>query len=195
MPLLTADRLMELLDIQDNALRPLINANILSFQNWIAQELNNYFHTDDDILNSTLSFSGKVISDSNSGFVTAGFTTDMDIHIEGSKRNDGIYRVGTVAAATLTLDSNVHDNDFATEAASNSIYITRIAWPVGMELSAAKAIEIDIAKTRGIVEASTTLDDLGKYPEGLLKRFEPWRKWGLQSVPTPIRVRGQIINF
>ena len=195
MPLLTADRLMELLDIKDNALRPLINANILSFQNWLAQELKNYFHTDDDILNNTLSFSGKVISDSNSGFVTAGFTSDMDIHVEGSKRNDGIYRVGTVAAATLTLDNNVHDNDFATEAAANSIYITRIAWPVGMELSAAKAIEIDIAKTRGIVEASTTLDDLGKYPDGLMARFEPWRKWDLQSVPTPVRIRGQIINF
>lgn len=195
MPLLTTDRLMELLDINDNSLRPLISANIVSFQNWISQELNNNFHTDDDILNNTFSFSGQVISDSDSGFVDAGFTDDMDIHIEGSKRNDGIFRVGAVAAATLTLDSSVHSNDFATETASNSIYVTRIAWPVGMELSAAKAIEIDIAKTRGIVEASTTLDDLGKYPEGLLKRFEPWRKWGLQSVPTPVRIRGQITNF
>ena len=176
---------MELTGIDDRSLIPLIQANIFTFQNWLSQHLRNYFHTDDDILASTISFSGQVITDSDSGFVTAGFTNDMDIHIEDSKRNDGIYRVGTVAAGTLTLDPNLHVNDFATEAAANAIYITRIHWPVGLELLAAKAVEFDIQETRGQVEVSNTKDDLSVYPEGLLAKFEPWRKWGLQSRNIP----------
>ena len=181
MPLLTADRTMELLGITDDELRPLIQENALAFQNWIAQELRNYFHTEDDIAAATISFSGKVISDSESGFVDAGFTNDLDIHIEGSKRNDGIYRILTVAAGTLTLDDSLHVNDLNTETAANTISITRMQWPVGLELPSAKAIEHDIAQTRGINEATTSKEDLSGYPDGLMEKFEPFRKWGFQA--------------
>jgi len=189
MPLLTATRTMELLGITDDSLRPIIQANALGFQSWIAQRLRNYFHTEDWILAATISFSGQTISDSDSGFVDAGFTSNMDIHIENSKRNDGIYRVTTVAAGSLTLDGDLHANDFNTEAAANSIYITRMLWPQGMELPSAKAIEFDIGETRGVNEATVNLDDLEKYPEGLLMRFEPWRKWGFTHKSTDVTSR------
>ena len=183
MPILSPTRVIELLglDSTDTTLIPLIQSNTIGFQNWITDFLKNWFHTEDWINASTISFSGQVITDSDSGFITAELSNDMDVHIQNSKRNDGIFRVRDAVAATLTLDDEYHTDDFNTETAANSIRITRIHWPVGMELPSAKMIGIDIQNTRGIVEASVDVDDLEKYPEGLLDKFNPWKKWGFQA--------------
>ncbi len=189
MPLLTAEKAMALLGISDDSKRPRIQATSLAFQNWLAAELRNYFHTEDWILAATISFSGQTITDSDSGFVDAGFTDNMDVHIEGSKRNDGIYRILDVDTGTLDLDDDLHEDDFHTEAAANSIYITRMQWPVGLELPTAQAIEIDIGETRAVNEAVTSFFDLQSYPEGLRRKFEPFRKWGLTTKPTDVPSR------
>jgi hypothetical protein len=47
------------------------------------------------------------ITDSGSGFVTAGFTTGMSIIIDGSAADDGGHLITTVAAGTLTMDEDV----------------------------------------------------------------------------------------
>jgi len=43
------------------------------------------------------------ITDSNNGFVTAGFIAQDRVTIDGSTNNDGTYRIATVAAGSLTL--------------------------------------------------------------------------------------------
>jgi len=44
------------------------------------------------------------ITDSGTGFVTAGFTATDKITVAGSDSNDGTYTLGNVAAGVLTLD-------------------------------------------------------------------------------------------
>lgn len=43
------------------------------------------------------------ITDSGSGFVTAGFVAGQTLIIEGSTADDGVYLIDTVAAGTITL--------------------------------------------------------------------------------------------
>lgn len=43
------------------------------------------------------------ITDSASGFVTAGFEAGQTLIVEGTSNNDGIYIINTVAAGTITL--------------------------------------------------------------------------------------------
>lgn len=43
------------------------------------------------------------ITDSASGFVTAGFAADQTLIVEGTVSNDGIYIIDTVVAGTITL--------------------------------------------------------------------------------------------
>ena len=65
--------------------------------------------------------SPSTITDSNNGFVDAGFVAGMTVIIEGSTADDGIYAtIATVAAGTLTFDS---DLDFTGETAGESITI------------------------------------------------------------------------
>jgi hypothetical protein len=47
---------------------------------------------------------GGTITDSASGFVTAGFKAGQSLIIEGSTSNDGVYTIKTVAAGTITLE-------------------------------------------------------------------------------------------
>lgn len=58
---------------------------------------------------STLAFvaTGNEITDSGSGFVTAGFAVGMTLIVEGSTANDGQYVIKTVAPGILTLDPTI----------------------------------------------------------------------------------------
>jgi hypothetical protein len=47
---------------------------------------------------------GATITDSSSGFVTAGFKAGQTLIIEGSTSNDGTYLIKTVVEGTITLD-------------------------------------------------------------------------------------------
>ena len=62
----------------------------------------------------------STITDSGNGFLTAGFESGMTIIIEGSTADDGIYKIATAAAGTLTLDSAV---EFTGETVGESITI------------------------------------------------------------------------
>lgn len=52
------------------------------------------------------SSSADTITDSGSGFVTAGFQAGDTIIVEGSTGNNGQYKIKTVAAGVLTLDNS-----------------------------------------------------------------------------------------
>lgn len=58
---------------------------------------------------STIAFADSnpdTITDSGSGFVTAGFEAGQTLIVEGSNDNDGIYLIDSVVAGTITLQSS-----------------------------------------------------------------------------------------
>lgn len=61
------------------------------------------------------------ITDSASGFLTAGFQPGDQLTVAGSASNDGTYTIKTVAAGTITLEGR---NDLATEAAGATVKLT-----------------------------------------------------------------------
>jgi hypothetical protein len=66
--------------------------------------------------------SKDTITDSGSGFVTAGFEAGDIIVISGSTSNNGEYTISAVVAGTITL---ITDDDLANEAAGASVVIKR----------------------------------------------------------------------
>jgi hypothetical protein len=66
--------------------------------------------------------SEDTITDSNNGFVTAGFQAGDTIIVSGSGSNDGTYTIKEVAAGTLTL---YPDDDLADEVAGASVIIKK----------------------------------------------------------------------
>ncbi len=79
------------------------------------------------ITGTTIAFADSdpdTITDSGSGFVTAGFESGMTITISGAAQsgNNSTFTIETVAAGTLTLDA---DDEVTAEGAANSITITQ----------------------------------------------------------------------
>ena len=81
---------------------------------------------------STIAFvntaSPHTITDSASGFTY--FSTGSHILVSGSTSNDGIYRVATATAATLSLDTTAQ---VTAEALGASITITALSYPVASD--------------------------------------------------------------
>jgi len=63
------------------------------------------------------------ITDSNNGFLTAGFASGDLIIVEGSTDNDGIYTIDTVDAGTITL---VSTDELSDEIAGEEVKITKL---------------------------------------------------------------------
>jgi len=61
--------------------------------------------------------SADTITDSGSGFVTAGFAAGQTLIVEGTVSNDGIYLIDTVVAGTITLTTAF---DLVAESAGSS---------------------------------------------------------------------------
>jgi hypothetical protein len=61
------------------------------------------------------------ITDSASGFLTAGFQSGDQITVAGSASNNGTYTIATVVAGTITLLAR---NDLTTEAAGATVTLT-----------------------------------------------------------------------
>ena len=80
---------------------------------------------DAHISGDTLAFvagtgSGDTITDSNDGFITAGFAVGDTIIIEGSSSNDGVTsaKITAVAAGSITLSTDNSEDSMVTEEAA-----------------------------------------------------------------------------
>jgi len=158
----------------------LIAEAITDLSAWLPSYLNNYF-TDPNlyIQASTIAFSGTDITDSDSGFVTAGFVTGMDIYVMKSAHNDGFYNITTAAAETLTTDGS-----FVAESAADATpIIWRVKYPIGLKPALANLIKAQIDKQKqgvssesiGGYSVSFITDDVERT---LLRRLSPYRKVG-----------------
>lgn len=133
---------------------------------------------------STISFDADndKILDSNNNFIENDFISGIDIIVEGSLHNDGLYEVSEVAAGELTISfEHTYKNGLTTEAAGESILITKVEYPSALKVPTAMLINYLINKDnlRGIKSESvisysvTYLNDL---PNNIKAPFNNFRK-------------------
>lgn len=97
------------------------------------------------LFDSSLSFvkSGPKIVDSNSNFLNAGFSAGMDVRVQYSIKNNGIFEISTVTANELTLQS---DSVIFDESISNYIRLAWVQFPEDLELVAIELLKIGYNK-------------------------------------------------
>ena len=128
---------------------PLVQARIVEYCR------NSFLLVDVQLEADTIAFTNAapaLITDSDSGFVDAGFTNLCDVKVQGSACNDGIYNVTTVAAGTLTLTTG---EVLITEAASLVITLTRVRWPKDLQLDTAQIINYYLTTQGKLVQSES----------------------------------------
>lgn len=187
MAIATTAEIKALLQITDTDYDTVIDALIPVLTDVIISYTNNYFHTSKYISASTIAFVDSdpdTITDSDSGFVTAEFTDDIDIHVEDSEDNDGFYHVDTTVAGTLTLASN---ESVIVEAVGAGITITRMSFPIGLRLPLAMLVQLSIDQKmfKGISSESLSEHSIsyvsgkgggGDFPDSIKNMLNKWRK-------------------
>lgn len=160
MPIITLARAKELLQIAtaDTSQDTLITNLIPSVQAAVLNYCKNYFINDNTVyISSNISFAktAKTITHTDDGesFIDEGFYNGVDILVSGSKFNDGIYIVKTVAADSLLLETT--ENLKIDEAEDNTIVISRIDFPKDLELGVAQLINFNLAKQGKLVESES----------------------------------------
>ena len=129
---------------------------------------------------NTFTFSGQTITDSLSGFLTAGFAGGMDIHIYGSQQNDGYYTIESVTADVLT----VKDRHFNEEPEFWTVNLHQVIFPAGLQLPVASLFGYWLSKGK---KQGVNSESIGDYsvsysadmPQEILSMFKPFRrvKW------------------
>ena len=146
----------------------LISALIKLVQSEVVRYCNNSFlmPTAQSVLNSnfaeTITFHANTpggtpavaatITDSASGFVTAGLHSGYDVKVYGSQINDGIYLVTTVAAGVLTLDLGETLFD---EIAGADVTIQGIRWPKDIVIPVVNRLRYHMEKSGKLVKSET----------------------------------------
>ena len=134
---------------------------------------------------ATFSFTSRTVTDSNSGFVTAGFVSGMDIFINGSDSNDGLYSLNTAAAATMTTTSTAPVSPlFVTEAEGENIIIYHVQYPQALKMSAANMIGYQMSKQNLENVQSEKIGDYsvayagvtGAYPDNILQTLKHYKR-------------------
>lgn len=143
-------------DNQISTLIPLVQAYILD-----ECDVRQFMDTRIQITASTLSFAGETILDSESQFIEALFADELEILVENSLYNDGVYTIKEAAAGVLTIDfSELESASFNVEPAGEMITITRIILPLTLKRTAAKMIAFDMNKS---IAKGLTSETISKY--------------------------------
>lgn len=87
---------------------------------------------------STFSFLGHTITDSEEGFVDAGFQAGLDIYVSGSDSNDYLYTLSTVSASkVVTTSETPTSRSFTTEDSGNGITVYNVQYPEDIKIPVA----------------------------------------------------------
>lgn len=185
MAIVTSTEVKTLLQISGSTYDTLIETLIPIIQDEIVQYCNNPFHSTNIYYSaSTIAFVDSdpdTMTDSDSGFVDAGFTDNIDLHIEGSEDNDSIVHVDTVVAGTLTLASGEY---LIAESAGETITLTRVIWPKALKMIACEMINQRMSKQRlsgvkseSLADHSITFGESGGgYSQNIYKQLNKFRK-------------------
>jgi len=184
--LIKLDEVKKLLsiDLEDSSKNDQIKLLISSIQDFIIEECGINQFKDDRIQlsSSNISFASNTILDSDSQFLESDFIDGLDIVVEDSLYNFGIYSILTAAAGTLTCNFTQDiKSSFITEEAGESITITRIVFPLALKRIIFKMIQFDMNKkiaegltSESIADYSSSFG-IGDYPESLKKDLALYR--------------------
>ena len=164
-----------------DALIPIVQRDLVDYLNNIFPDKNTQYCASSIKINSS-----GTITDTNGQFEIEGFSSGMDIAVEGTYRNSGIYNVEGVSSDTLTLSSGdtVLDESATDEYGGNIIQITRVNWPVGLKSLVAQIIWFNIdrakkgdIKSKRLGPGSITYMDLGSggYPANIYSGLNKYR--------------------
>jgi hypothetical protein len=182
MPIITQAEVKTLLQITNTTYDTLISTLIPIVQkNVIRYCRNSFLNTNFQYEASTVAFvavSGEThakITDSESQFVEYDFIAG-DYKIRWSKYNDKIVTVSTVEAGTLTL---AEGEILVTEAAENSVMITKVEFPEDIKIPVAQYINYLITKSGKLVKSESLPGGYSvtyKDEKEVLSQFNLWRK-------------------
>lgn len=186
--IITSDEVKSLLQISGTTYDSLITAMIPVVQDFVLKYTNNYFETLTESVyrdTNTISFvsgSPAKINDSQNQFVYMGFVAGIHVRVQGSKFNDGIYKVDSVEAGSLILSS---DDELISESVDSNVLvkITIVQFPKGIKLPVAKMIGFHLEKRNARGVQSESLGDHsisyqsgGSYPKSLLDELNQYRQ-------------------
>ena len=172
-----------------------ITAVIPDAQDFIMEMCNNRFHQPIvTISGSTIAFvdSGPdTITDSDENFLEGYFADNMDIDVENTINNDGVFHADTAVAGTLTLAAT--DELIAEEAGITVVKITRVRFPRGIKTPTAGLIKYYLnSKSISPDDKDVTRVKIGSFeeeyggdfgstsfPKSLLTEFSPWMRIGM----------------
>lgn len=130
--------------------------------------------------------SGPYITDSNQRLSSEGFTTDMDIYVDRTRRNWGIYSITSLTDSVITLSSNdsIIAEQSSKEYGAVSPRLTRIKWPTSIKPLVAQIIWFNIdraknsnVKSKSLGPSSVTYANLnsGAYPDHIYRGLKKYR--------------------
>jgi len=156
----------------------------------------NYYYTRQDIFrnegifynyNNTISFDkvNSQILDTDNNLINCGFKAGLDVLVEQSVYNNGIYGISEVAAGYL----NLSDPLIADETPNYYVKLSLVQFPKGIKLPVAKMIDIELAKLTSEDSTPVVSERVGNYsvnygsyvydgsyPDEILRQLKPWKK-------------------
>jgi hypothetical protein len=175
------------------AMIPYVQEDICDFCNTFFRDGYIYRYSGSELVitRGTTGSAADKITDAGGYFAARGFLAGDDIAIEGGYSNVGIYTLATVDASTLTLTSTkaVRTQDPSSTGTNylGTILVSRVKWPKGIKLLAAKMVWhlIDKPKPSGI--QSERVDDYSvtyagghEYPAEIIAGLKRFRKVSLK---------------
>jgi hypothetical protein len=151
---------------------PIVQEDIIEHTN------NTFFSRQSIVYGNGISFStstggGDKISDTEEDFQEDETQFVIgDVYVHGSKHNDGVHEVASVADGTLTLSSS---GGVVAEDADAYVTVAQIEWPKALKLTAAKMVWYQVKNHKMNDEQSETREGKGvtyaganMYPERLM---------------------------
>ena len=170
-------------DTKIAALIPYVQEDLIEYTN--NGFTDGYVYVDGALTVEPSTGGGDKIFDPNKQFVKAGFSSGMDVALEGGYANVGVYTLKAVASSVLTLTTTgLIEQDRTSEVnATGNIRVSRVKWPTALKLPAAKMVWHLIDKPTDPGVKSETLGDYSvtyagsnSYPETVLAGLNKWRK-------------------
>ena len=189
MAIITRTTVKKLLQISSTKYDDAIDLLIPIVQSFVVRYCNNHFLiTSVYISAETIAFvdgDPATITDSGDGFVTAGFKDAMDVYVEDTNNNNGIYAIETALAGILTLATG---EELIDEDAGTVFSITLVKFPRGIWLPVTRMISFDLQKNISGGIASERLGDHAvtyqqmsqaerSYPPFILNPLNQWRRF------------------
>lgn len=190
MAVITLEEIKNIMNITNNTYDGQIQYLIPFVQDDIIDYCNNLFRDKDTSYEAfTIEFNDldpPTITDTQGLFLQYGFLDGMDIAVEGSYRNNGVFTISSASSATLTLNvsEELIDEGTTDYYGGNYIRISRVHWPRALKLIAAKMIWFHISKSKSFDIKSKSLgpssvtyaENEGGYPKQIMNSLKKYRQ-------------------